>query len=274
MFAIREDFAGPTLGPHWKTFLRGQGTLEQTGHSLRFVTTDATRRRYTDAQIDDYQGVPRGRLPWRAPLIMTVRARFSHGPDELQGTAGFGFWNDPFMMTGARWPTLPRAIWFFYASPRSNMKLDLNTPGHGWKAATIDALGWPFLLLAPTAPLALPLMHVRPLYRRLWPLAQRALRVREALVNAAMTEWHTYVLEWGTTRARFLVDDTVVLDCDTPPRGRLGCVLWLDNQYAVVTPWGRLGYGLLDAPGCQWMELETLSIESPDVACAMESRGV
>jgi hypothetical protein len=76
-----------------------------------------------------------------------------------------------------------------------------------------------------------------------------------------MTEWHTYVLEWDTARARFLVDDQVVLDCDTPPRGRLGCVIWLDNQYAVVTPWGRLGYGLLDAPGRQWMELDTLSIE-------------
>ena len=266
MNAIHEEFTGEPasgagMGPHWQTYIKGRGALEYTGHTLRFVNADTTRRQYTDAQIDDYQGVPRGRLPWRAPLTMTVRARFSHGPDELSGTAGFGFWNDPFMMTGARLPTLPRAIWFFYGSARSNMKLDQHTPGCGWKAATIDALGWPFLLLAPTAPVAMPLMHLRPLYRRLWPIAQRAIRVREALIDADMTQWHTYVLEWGPARARFLVDDVAVLDCDTPPRGRLGCVIWLDNQYAVVTPWGRLGYGLLDAPGRQWMELDTLSIE-------------
>jgi hypothetical protein len=266
MKAIHEDFTGQPapgagVGPHWKTYLKGRGTLEYTGHTLRFVNTDTTCRQYTDAQIDDYQGVPRGRLPWHAPLTMTVRARFSHNSDALSGTAGFGFWNDPFMMTGARWPTLPRAIWFFYASPRSNMKLDLATPGCGWKATTIDALGWPFLLLAPTAPVTMPLMHVRSLRRRLWPIAQQAIRVSEASIGVDMTAWHTYVLEWGTDRARFLVDDRVVLDCDTPPQGRLGCVIWLDNQYAVVTPWGRLGYGLLDAPGRQWMELESLSIE-------------
>ncbi|MBU0494022.1 MAG: hypothetical protein KKA73_10140 [Chloroflexi bacterium] len=259
MNAIHEDFTGD-ISPHWQTYIKGRGSLEPTGHTLRFANTDTTRREYTDAQIDDYQGVPRGRLPWRAPLTMTVRARFSHTPDELSGTAGFGFWNDPFMMTGARLPTLPRAIWFFYASARSNMKLDLHTPGCDWKAATIDALGWPFLLLAPTAPVAMLLMHVRAFYRRLWPVAQRVIRVREAAIDADMTAWHTYVLEWGTARARFLVDDAVVLDCDTPPRGRLGCVIWLDNQYAVVTPGGRLGYGLLDAPGRQWMELDTLSI--------------
>jgi hypothetical protein len=37
--------------------------------------------------------------------------------------------------------------------------------------------------------------------------------------------------------------------------------MWLDNQYAVVKPWGRFGYGLLEAPGRQWMEVDTLAIE-------------
>jgi hypothetical protein len=80
-----------------------------------------------------------------------------------------------------------------------------------------------------------------------------------------MTDWHTYVVEWGRDRARFLVDGTSVLDCSTPPRGALGFVMWLDNQYAIVTPWGRFGFGLLDAPGLQWMEVETLVIEPGQV---------
>jgi hypothetical protein len=37
--------------------------------------------------------------------------------------------------------------------------------------------------------------------------------------------------------------------------------MWLDNQYLIVTPWGRLGYGLLDAAGRQWMEVDALVIE-------------
>jgi hypothetical protein len=141
-------------------------------------------------------------------------------------------------MTGARMPALPRALWFFYDSPPSNMKLDLHTPGYGWKAATIDALCPAALLLAPLAPLAVPLMNLRPLYRALWPLIQRALHVREAAV---------------------MVDS--VLEDAPSPRGPLGFVMWLDNQYMVVTPWGRLGWGLLDMPGRQWMEVERLTIE-------------
>jgi hypothetical protein len=165
------------------------------------------------------------------------------------------------MMTGKRWPTLPRAIWFFFASPPSNMKLDAHTPGYGWKAATIDAWRWPFFLLLPFAPLAVLFMNVRRLYRVLWPLGQRAIGVSEAPIGAAMMEWHTYIIEWDVATARFFVDGELVLACATAPRGPLGFVMWLDNQYAIVTPWGRFGYGLLDAPGRQWMEVDALVIE-------------
>jgi hypothetical protein len=274
--AVDEDFSGGP-GPHWRRYVVGTGRLEPTGSTLRFVIADATSRQYSDAQIDDYQGLPRRRFLWRPPLRLTVHARFSHparagatGPvlrgakvptAGLRGTAGFGFWNDPFLMTGTRRPALPRALWFFYGSPPSNMKLDLHAPGYGWKAATIDALRPAALLLAPLAPLAVPLMNLRPLYRALWPPVQRALHVREAVVAVDMTEWHTYSLEWGTERACFSVDGEPALEDAPSPRGSLGFVMWLDNQYMVVTPWGRLGWGLLDVPGCQWMEVERLAIE-------------
>ena len=258
--AILEDFTSPPTD-RWKQHVVGSGALEATGSTLLFINNRTSARRYTNAQIDDYQGLPRGRFPWRPPLTITVRARFSHQAGELSGTAGFGFWNDPFLMTGRRRPALPRVAWFFYASPPSNMKLDLRTPGHGWKAATLDARWMPSLLLAPTAPVAVPLMNFRPLYRRLWPVAQRALGVSEAALEVSMTEWHTYVIEWGVERASFGVDGQPVLESKSSPRGPLGLVMWLDNQYAVVTPWGRFGYGLLDSAERQWMELDTLSIE-------------
>ncbi len=250
----------PDIPPPWKTFVKGDGALEPAGDTLRFVNTDTTAARYTDAQIDDYQALARRNFLWRPPLQMTVRARFSHPAWELSGTAGFGFWNDPFMMTGLRQPALPRVIWFFYSSSPSNIKLDINTPGCGWKAGTMDATRWPFFALLPTAPLAVPLMNIGPLYHTLWPIGQRAIGVSEAALPVEMTQWHTYVINWQKNTARFSVDGNIILDCDTSPRGPLGFVMWLDNQYMTVTPWGRFGYGLLDAPGRQWMEVSDLEI--------------
>jgi len=263
MRTIHEDFT-PGPSPHWKRLVVGGGALEARGSTLLFVNTDTSARHYTDAQIDDYQGLSRGRFRWRPPLTLTVRARFSHDAGDLSGTAGFGFWNDPFMMTGRRVPTLPRALWFFYGSPPSDMKLDLATPGCGWKAAALDALRLSFFFLVPFAPLAIPLMNVRALYRVLWPVAQHGMGVKEAALLVPMTEWHTYVIEWSSDRARFIVDGEPTLEAESPPGGPLGFVMWLDNQYAVVKPWGRFAYGLLDAPGRQWMEVDTLTIKPGD----------
>jgi hypothetical protein len=105
-----------------------------------------------------------------------------------------------------------------------------------------------------------PLMNVRPLYRILWPVGQRAIGVRESILNVEMTEWHTYELEWGIRAARFLVDAAPALVCDSAPQGPLGFVMWLDNQFAIVTPWGHFGHGLLEAPGEQWLEVDNLII--------------
>jgi hypothetical protein len=263
MQPLEQDFASD-LDAYWRRYVTGAGHLEPTGASLRFVTRGATTRQYSNAQIDDYQGLARRRFPWNPPLRLTVRARFSHPagrqPTSLQGTAGFGFWNDPFLMTGRRLPALPGAAWFFYASAPSNMKLDLDVPGHGWKAATLDARRATAAALVPLAPLAVLLMNVDALYRRLWPPIQRALRVGEANLQVGMTRWHTYVLEWGVETARFTVDGQPVLAAPAP-RGPLGFVMWLDNQYLVATPQGRFRWGVLDAPGEQWMEVERLQIE-------------
>jgi hypothetical protein len=260
MHTLSADFSDG-LGSRWQRHVKGEGSLEQSDGTLRLVNRGTTSEAYANAQIDDYQRLPRRRFPWRPPLRLTVRARFSHAEGDLSGTAGFGFWNDPFLMTGSRIPTLPRAIWFFYASAPSDMKLDANAPGRGWKAATIDAHRPAALFLAPIALPAALLMNLRPLYRVLWPPVQRALNVEESAVKPALTEWHTYVIDWGVERSAFSVDGETVLDGAPSPRGRLGFVMWLDNQYMVVKPWGRFGWGLLEEPTRQWLEVERLTIE-------------
>jgi hypothetical protein len=264
MERVCETFADGPLSP-WRTHLVGAGQLEATGTSWRFSTEDAASRTYSNSQIDDYQGLPRSRFAWHPPLRLTVRARFSHRAEQLRGTAGFGFWNDPLLMTEKRLPALPGAVWFFYASSPSNMKLDVSAPGYGWKAASIDARRSAALFWASLAPLLVPLMNHGRAYRICWPPIQRALRIREAVIPVDMTQWHTYCLDWGKEYARFRLvgeraDSSRVMLAAPSPRGPLGFVMWLDNQFLVLTPWGRIRWGLLDVPGRQWMEVDYLEI--------------
>ncbi len=75
-----------------------------------------------------------------------------------------------------------------------------------------------------------------------------------------MTEWHTYRIEWGVKTARFTVDEALILECATPPRGPLGLVIWLDNQAMVVTPWGQFRHALVANDDEQWLEVATVEI--------------
>jgi hypothetical protein len=243
--------------PPWQHYLAGAGRLELVEGALRLTTVGATRAAYSDAQLDDYQRGARAPLIRRPPLRLYVRARFSHETGGLRGTAGFGFWNYPIT-----WPPAPpRALWFFHGSPPGDLPLALGVPGVGWKAATVDTGRPRALALLPLAPVAVPLMWSPPLYRGLWPPIQRAVGVAEALVRTPMAAWHDYVIEWGERTSRFLVDGRIVLDEAPSPRGPLCLVAWIDNQYLVATPQGRLAWGLLDAPAPQWLEIAALMIE-------------
>ena len=244
--------------PDLKPFLAGTGQIDHD----RLLLPGAARDCYSDAQLDDYaprSGVTRRSFPHRPPFRVSLQARFSSSA--IIGTAGFGLWNHPFAPGGGL-PALPRALWFFYASPPSDMQLALDVPGYGWKAAAIDATRPSALALIPFAPLVLLLNRSRRFYRRVWPIVQRGLRIAEkSLPFDLMTDWHTYSIEWRIDRAMLSVDGRIVLETDRPSRGRMGFVAWIDNQYAIVTPTGRLGFGLLDLPAPQWLEIKTSEVE-------------
>ncbi len=248
----------PQLAVEQRVVGGGDINLLPTGYRLSNGPTGTER--YTNAQLDNYHHLRRRAFRCKPPLTLTLQARCSHGADQLRGTAGFGFWNDPFGMSEQRWPTLPRALWFFFSSPPSNMALALDVPGPGWKAATIDAWRWPFLLLAPTAPIAMPLMKWRALYRRLWPIGQRAIGVHEALLDLDITAWHHYTIRWRANSVQFFVDEMLVLHAPSAPRGPLGLVIWKDNQAMSVTPWSLPRHQLVACQHEQWLELADLTL--------------
>jgi hypothetical protein len=254
--SVKDDFRS-RLSARWHPIQSGSGQLLISDAGLRLLVPSARRDGYANAQIVDYAGQSRRRFPWRPPLRLTVRARSSGA---IAGTAGFGFWNHPLALLGGR-SALPAATWFFYASPPSDLPLALGVPGRGWKAASIDATTPGALAWAPLAPPVLLLNNLPWLYRRIWPVVQRSLTISEVLLPPLDSTWHTYTLEWRERSSRFAVDGTSVLETPRSPRGPLGFVAWVDNQWALATPWGRFGWGLLDVAQPQWLDLDLVQIE-------------
>ncbi len=238
--------------------IRGNGAIVVTQDGLRFLNLPCTEDQYTNAQFDDTTGRKHGEFPWRPPLTLSVRARFSHAVERLTGTAGFGLWNDPFMMSGARRPALPQVLWFFLAGPSSDMSLALDIPGRGWKAAAMNTAQPSFVLLAPLAPIGIFTMHFPWLYRRFWPVAQQALGVAECLIPVDIRDWHQYSISWDAAAADFFVDGNCVLHAGAPAHGPLGLVIWMDSQAMVVRPTGEIRHRLVAKTETQWMEVADL----------------
>ncbi|NJL92789.1 MAG: hypothetical protein HC915_03225 [Anaerolineae bacterium] len=126
----------------------------------------------------------------------------------------------------------------------------------------MDATRPLFWALLPTAPLGFLLMRQPWLYQRLWPIAQYAIGASEAAVRIDIRQRHRYQLDWLPERVVFSVDDHVVHTSPYSPAARLGLVIWIDNQFAIATPQGRFGWGLVEAAEAQWMDLFAVSVTS------------
>jgi hypothetical protein len=246
----------------WTRTQIGTGRISDDGDTFT-LTNRPAQDHYTNAQITDYN-YHSFRFRWQPPLRMTLRAHASSSGADLRGTAGFGFWNHPFS-PDVRRVRLPQAIWFFFGSPPNDMQLAHGIGGNGWKAATIDAGRNRALMLTPLALPTLLLMQVPALYRLLYPPIQRALAIGEAqLDDTLLSTWHTYTIDWLPQHAVFRVDNQVVLDVPFAPRGACGFCAWIDNQYAIVTPQGRFGGGIIPLEQTQSLLLQHIDIRAGD----------
>ncbi len=221
-------------------------------------------RAYRVAQIDDYMSKSRGDFPWQAPLEMRLEACAS-APD-LPGTWGFGLWNDPFSMgvlAGGRLrlPALPNTAWFFFASPQNYLSLRDDQPGHGQLAAVFRSPPWPSAWLVAGAP-AVPLLAWRPTARLLRRLARPFVRQTATGLAIDPSQWHSYRLRCDSQGTHFWVDEAPVFETRLTPRGKLGLVLWIDNQYMALRPDGQAAYGWLANPEPAWIKIRAIFLDS------------
>ncbi len=217
---------------------------------------------YADAQIDDYGGQRRAEYLWQSGTRLRLNARFSHEADRLLGTAGFGFWNAPFGDPTVPWPTLPQATWFFFGSAPNDLPLAQSGVGRGWFAATLDTTTWRAIRLLPLAPMVLLLNQFSKLRQTIWPWVQHQLQISYQLIAEPMTSWHEYELVWLREGCQFLLDGRLIQQTPFSPRGPLGFVCWIDNQFMVATANGRFRWGTLPIKTPQFLEISTLQIET------------
>ena len=216
--------------------------------------------KYRLAQLDDYTHLRRRNYPRNPPFQLSLRARSSSG--SIPGTWGFGLWNDPFGMgiiggvDLVRLPALPNTAWFFFSSPENYLSLRDDLPSTGATAGVFRSPKIPTPLLALGAPGAV-LALFKPGVRLLRRLARLLVKQETVLLEIDPTEWHSYRLDWQKNSSRFWVDESLVLETNTPPLGPMGLVIWVDNQYAALSPSGEARFGTLENDPA-WIEVSEI----------------
>lgn len=238
--------------------------LDKAGYRMSLPELPAGQ--YGLSQVDDYAHLPRWRFPHQPPLRLRLEARVS--ANVLPGTWGFGLWNDPFSFgfggggMARLLPVLPNAAWFFYGSQHNHLTLDDDQPGAGFHAKVFRS---------PRLPSIFSLFAVPGLPFLFWPMTARLLRRCAARLTEETTTllpefaetWQPYELLWKRNQVVFSINHEVVLETNISPQGRLGLVIWIDNQYFRFDPEGKLGFGFLSVSTEQWLEIRGL-IVSPD----------
>ncbi len=244
---------------------QGTGSIEHYSESGVRMAIPTTMANYSNAQLDDYHEQRRAEFQWRAPLRMHLRARASH-PSPI-GTLGFGFWNDPFTLSlgqrgaGRRFPAPPQTAWYFYASKPNDLSFTRGVPGYGWKAMVLRSPQIPSPLLLPAVGFGVVLSRIPFVRAPIINAAKASLRSAEASIDVDLRSWHTYEMIWNPSELIFKVDGGTVLSTVVAPRGPLGFVIWMDNQYAMATEGDGLKFGVLPVDEPQWLEAQALTIE-------------
>ena len=219
---------------------------------------------YRLAQLDDYGLLPRNAFQWHPPVHLELRAKAS--ARNIPGTWGFGLWNDPFSLSlglgggTRRFPSLPNAMWFFFASSQNHLSIYDDLPANGQLAASFSSPSIPSALLAFGSPLV-PLMALPATARWLRRIARRWITQDSTQLGVNVIDWHHYKLTWNHDGISFELDGTNVMRSKVTPRGPLGFLVWIDNQFAALPPNGKFSYGTLENDEPAWIEIMDLQMK-------------
>ncbi len=240
-----------------KPRLSRHATIAEIPRGWRLTIPPGPASGYRLSQLDNHAHIARQKYPYSPPLSLELKARVSSAV--MPGTWGFGLWNDPFGFSFGpqdnffKLPTLPNALWFFYASPQNYLSFRNDRPAQGFLAQVFRSPRFDVSLIA--AGLALPFSR-----KKTRQLLSRVIDEDSATISVDVTQWHRYRLEWSPNRSAFWVDGASVLESPVSPRPPLGIVIWIDNQYAAFTPQGKLRWGLEAHSQSEWLEVDDLQL--------------
>ena len=241
-----------------------QALADKTANRWRLQIPGGPAGHYRLAQLDDYGTLNRSNFAYKDRASLRLKCRVSS--NSQAGTWGFGFWNDPFAFSlglqggTQRLPALPNACWFFNASPENHLAFRDHLPGHGFLAQSFRSPKIPAVFY-PAALLAAPLLLSKYLSRILRRLSGSIIQQDGRALEVDATQWHTYHLVWNSGSVVFSMDNQVVYETVIAPRGPLGTVIWMDNQFAAWMPSGKMGMGTLSENQPGWLELEDINVQ-------------
>jgi len=227
----------------------------------RLILPILNHKRYSLAQLDDYMHLTRRRFPHQSPISFGLEARVSR--TDPPGTWGFGLWNDPFSMGllagGVKrlLPVLPNAAWFFYGSDANSLTLRDDLPGSGFHLKTFRSPLLPSVFSIFALPLV-PLLLVPSAARLLRKLLRKMVKEDARSLAVDVTDWHVYQLIWQNDAVSFEVDGEIMHQTQISPQGRMGVVIWIDNQYLSFNSEGNLCYGVSRTHSEQYLDIQDL----------------
>ena len=219
---------------------------------------------YRVSQIDDYAELRRKDFLWQKPFRITLQSRVSD--QNIPGTWGFGFWNDPFSFnlgikgSGQRLPVLPDAAWFFFASPENHLSLEDQKPGQGMLASVYSGCKISPLLLYP-AGIFLPLAFIPTAGRLARKTLSRFINYDAVQADIDLKSWHSYTINFSQENLEFFIDEKLYLKTNCQPCRKMGFLIWIDNQYASFDPQGKIKFGTLASSREHWLEVRNCAFD-------------
>ena len=92
-------------------------------------------------------------------------------------------------------------------------------------------------------------------------ILKRYIKENATQIRKEWVEWHHFEIAWLTDKVSFSIDGNICHESQIFPQGKLGLVIWIDNQYARFAPGESLKFGSLETLYETSMEIKDFEIK-------------